>query len=138
MPLDPVALATVAGAVAAVLSLVVAGFQLALAVGAPWGRAAYGGQHPGVLPARLRVSSAVATFVWAAVALVVARRAGLPVWAPLPDAWLPVVVWVVVGLGLVAILLNAITRSRVERALWLPASVLLVGSTLVVALTARG
>lgn len=138
MPLDPVALATVAGAVAAVLSLVVAGFQLALAIGAPWGRAAYGGQHPGVLPARLRVSSAVATFVWAAVALVVARRAGLPVWAPLPDAWLPVVVWVVVGLGLVAILLNAITRSRVERALWLPASVLLVGSTLVVALTARG
>jgi len=138
MALDPVALASVAGAVAAALSLVVAGFQLALAIGAPWGRAAYGGQHPGVLPARLRVSSAVATLVWAAVALAVARRAGWPVWAPLPDAWLPVVVWVIVGLGLVAMLLNAITRSRIERALWLPTSVLLFGATLVVALTARG
>ena len=138
MTLDPAVLAPVAGAVAAVLYLALAAFQLALAAGAPWGRAAYGGQHPGAVPPRLRVSSAVATVVWAGVALVVARRAGVPVWAPLPDAWLPVTVWIVAALGFVAILLNAITPSRIERAIWLPVSVLLFASTLTVALSARG
>jgi hypothetical protein len=127
--------APVAGSVAAVLYLALAAFQLALAVGAPGGRAAYGGQHPAAVPTRLRVSSAVATVVWAAVALIVARRAGFALWAPLPDAWLPVAVWVVTGLGLVAIVMNAITPSRIERAIWLPVSVLLFGSTLVVALS---
>ncbi|MGN6271824.1 MAG: hypothetical protein ACTHMQ_01915 [Protaetiibacter sp.] len=132
MSLDP--FTPVAGVVAAVLYLALAGFQLALALGAPWGRAAYGGQHPAAVPARLRVSSAVATVVWAAVALIVARRAGFALWAPLPDAWLPVAVWVVTGLGVVAIVMNAITPSRIERAIWLPVSALLFGSTLVVAL----
>ena len=42
---------------------VVAAFQVALAAGAPWGRAAWGGQHQGRLPARLRIASAVAAGV---------------------------------------------------------------------------
>src|SRR5690606_16238913 len=99
-----------------------------LALGAPWGRAAYGGQHPGTVPLRLRVSSAVAAVVWVAVALIVLRRVGLVPWAPLPDAWLPVALWVVVGLGAVAMLLNAITPSRLERAIWLPAAILMFAS----------
>lgn len=111
-------------------------FQLALALGAPWGSAAYGGRNPGRLPASLRVSSVVAAVVWTAVALVVARAGGIPVWAPLPDAWLPVAVWVVAGLLALSVVLNAITRSRIERAVWLPGSLLMFVATLVVALTA--
>lgn len=133
---DPAGIATAAAIVAAVLYLGIAAFQLALALGAPWGRAAYGGQHPGAVPPRLRVSSAVALVVWAAVALVVLRRVGLVLWAPLPDAWLPVALWVVVGFGAVAVLLNAITPSRTERVIWLPTAVLLFVSTLTVALAA--
>lgn len=124
----------VAGAVALVLYGVLVAFQIALAAGAPWGRAAYGGTHPGVLPARMRVSSAVAVVVWTAVALAVARRAGVPVWAPFPDDWLPVVAWVAVALGVVGVLLNTITRSRLERAIWLPVSLGLLLTTVVVAL----
>jgi hypothetical protein len=138
MRLEPTVLTLVAGGVAAVLYLGLSAFQLALAAGAPWGHAAFGGQHPGVLPARLRVSSAVATVVWAAVALIVARHAGLSVWAPLPDAWLAVAVWVATALGLVAIALNALTPSRIERAIWLPISVLLFSATAIVALSASG
>ena len=136
MPLEPTVLTLVAGLVAAVLYLGLSAFQLALAVGAPWGRAAFGGQHPGTLPARLRVSSAVATVVWTAVALIVARHAGFPVWAPLPDAWLAVAVWVATALGVVAVALNALTPSRIERAIWLPTSVLLFSATAIVALSA--
>ncbi|GMA90815.1 hypothetical protein [Homoserinibacter gongjuensis] len=138
MRLEPTVLTLVAGGLAAVLYLGLSAFQLALAAGAPWGRAAFGGQHPGTLPARLRVSSAVATVVWAAVALIVARHAGLPVWAPLPDAWLAVAVWVATALGVVAIALNALTPSRIERAIWLPISVLLFSATAIVALSASG
>ncbi|HET9880007.1 MAG TPA: hypothetical protein VFQ81_11990 [Candidatus Limnocylindria bacterium] len=42
-----------------VLLAVIAMFQLALAAGAPLGAMAWGGGHPGVLPPRLRVASAV-------------------------------------------------------------------------------
>lgn len=66
------------------------------------------------------------------------RRAGIGVWAPLPAAALPVAVWVVVALLAVAVVLNALTPSAIERAIWLPVSLLLLGSTLAVALTARG
>jgi hypothetical protein len=127
--------------IAAVVALVVfAGlvvFQIALALGAPWGRAAYGGQAPGVLPRHFRISSAVAAVVWIGVALIVARRGGIPVWAPLPDAWLPVAIWVVVGLLAIAVVLNTITLSVIERAIWLPVTLVLFGATLVVALTGR-
>ncbi len=126
----------IAGIVATVLYAAIIAFQLALAAGAPWGSAAYGGQHAGVLPTHFRVSSVVAAVVWALLALCVARVAGLPVWAPLPDVALPIVIWVVVGLSAVSVVLNAITRSRVERAIWLPASAVLLASVLAVALLA--
>ncbi|GHF22142.1 hypothetical protein [Pseudolysinimonas yzui] len=134
---DPTAITRVAATVALVLFALLIVFQLALALGAPWGRAAYGGQNTGVLPMQFRVASAVAVVVWAAIALVVARRAGLPVWSPLPVAWLPVVVWIVVGLLVVAVVMNAITPSGLERAIWLPFTLLLLASTLTVAITAR-
>jgi hypothetical protein len=131
-------LTVIAAAVALALFVVLVAFQLALALGAPWGRAAYGGQTPGVLPAGRRVSSAVAVVVWSGVALVVARLGGLPVWAPLPDAWLPVAVWVVAGLLVLAVVVNTITRSTIERAIWLPVSIVLLAAVLVVALTSAG
>jgi hypothetical protein len=132
----PVSLSIIAGLVALIVFAGLVGFQLALAAGAPWGRAAYGGQAPGVLPVRLRVSSVVAAVVWTEVALMVARHGGVPVWAPIPDAWLPVAIWVVVGLLALAVVLNTITRSVVERAIWLPVTIVLLAATLTVALTA--
>lgn len=134
---DPTAVARVAGVAALVLFALLIAFQLALALGAPWGRAAYGGQSVGVLPTQFRVASAVAVVVWAGIALVVARRAGLPVWAPLPVPWLPVVIWIVVGLLVIAVVMNAITPSGLERAIWLPFTLVLLASTLTVAITAR-
>jgi hypothetical protein len=135
---DPTAIARVAGTAALALFALLVVFQLALALGAPWGRAAYGGQHPGVLPTQLRVASAVAVVVWTGVALVVARRAGLAVWSPLPVSWLPVVVWIVVGLMVIAVIMNAITPSALERAIWLPFSVLTLATAVTVAVAARG
>ena len=49
--------------------------QLALVFGAPLGRFAWGGQHR-VLPARLRVGSAVSILIYAVIALIAWDRVG--------------------------------------------------------------
>lgn len=53
----------VAALVAVFLLAVIALFQLALALGAPLGAAAWGGRHRAVLPMRLRIASGVAASV---------------------------------------------------------------------------
>jgi hypothetical protein len=132
--LNPATLAHIAAIVTGVLLLGLVLFQIALAVGAPFGHAAYGGQSA-ELSTSLRISSAVAAIIWSAAALIVLRRGGVTGWAPLPDAWLGVVVWVLVGLSVVAVIMNAITPSALERAIWLPFSVLLLGGLLTVAIS---
>lgn len=118
--------------VAALMAGLVA-FQLALAVGLPWGRAAYGGQYE-LLPDGLRVASGIAALVWSAVALIVLRRASVISFSLLPQSWLVAAVWVVVGILVLAVVMNAITTSAIERAIWLPVSALMLIGTLVVAL----
>jgi hypothetical protein len=126
----------VAAVGAAVLFGGLAAFQLALALGAPWGRAAYGGfvEQPGV---ELRVSSGVATVIWSLAALVILRRAGYRVWAPLPDRALPATVWVLAGVTTFAVLPNLVTPSGLERAIWAPVSVGMAALAFTVAITAR-
>jgi hypothetical protein len=110
-------------------------FQLALAAGLPWGRAAYGGQSD-LLPDSLRVASAVAAVLWSVVALIVLRRAGVISFSVLPQGWLVAAVWVVVALLVMAVVMNALTTRVIERAIWLPVSALMLIGTLVVALRA--
>ena len=94
----------------------VAGFQLALALGAPWGRASYGGQHEGVLSRRLRVVSAGASVVYAGLAITVASERTPP---PVRRG----VLTAVVGLMSVAVIPNAVSRSTLERGVWTPVTV---------------
>ena len=58
-------------------------FQVALALGAPLGRAAWGGAHR-VIPKPLRRASAVAAVVWLLAAVVILARAGV-LELPLPE-----------------------------------------------------
>ena len=68
--------ARTAGVLAAVGFLGLALFQVALAAGADWGHAAWGGANA-ELPSAQRIGSAVAVLIWTAAALVVLGRAGL-------------------------------------------------------------
>lgn len=121
---------------AAVLFIGIVGFQLALALGAPWGRASYGGgvEHPGI---DLRIGSAVAVVLWTAAAAIVLKRVGFAVWAPLPRRALPVAIWVLFGVMVVQVLLNTLTPSALERAIWLPVSALLAAALAIVAIASR-
>lgn len=83
---------------AAVLLAGVALFQLALAVGFPWGDMSYGGQADtvdGVLPAGYRVMSAIAIFILLFAAYVVLARAGAVEQGWLGDRFLRIAAWVV-------------------------------------------
>lgn len=120
---------------ALVFAMTVAGvvaFQLALAAGAPWGAYAMGGAFPGRYPPRLRVAAVLQAVVIALLALVVLSAADVAVPA-LADG-LPWTIWVVVVFSAVAVVLNGISRSAGERRLWVPVSVVLLGTSLAVAL----
>ena len=107
-----------AGRVAAVLLLVVCLFQLGLALGLPWGEAAYGGATTGVLTEELRMSSAIAVGVYGALAAVAGTRlaaAGVR----------RVVLYGAAGLMAVGVLANIASPSFVERIIWAPVTIVL-------------
>ena len=121
-----------AAAVAAIGFVLVAGFQVALALGAPWGRAAWGGAHER-LPSALRVASAFAAVLWAVAALVILARAGFD-WSPIPFSAATWGTWVLFGLLLLGTVMNLASRSRLERLIQTPVAAVLAVLCVLVAL----
>jgi hypothetical protein len=123
--------ARTAAVIAAVGFSAIAAFQLALALGAPLGRAAWGGLHVR-LPAGLRIASAFAVLFWAIAALVVLGRAGYQM-TPLPFGFTRWGTWILVGLLPLGALMNFASRSNWERFLWGPVALILALLCLIVA-----
>jgi len=123
----------VAARIYAVVTFVVIAFQIALALGAPWGAYAMGGAFPGQFPPELRVAAVVQAVILAALALVVLARAGiaLPKWSR-TSRWL---VWAVVAFSALSLVLNSITPSARERAIWAPVALIMLISSVLVAVS---
>ena len=100
--------------------VVVASFQVALALGAPWGRAAWGGVHER-LPTGLRIASGFAVVLWLAAALVVLARAGYE-WSPIPVDVARWATWALFGVLVLGTVMNLASRSRLERMIQAPAA----------------
>jgi hypothetical protein len=113
-----------AALLAAVGFVAIAAFQVTLALGAPLGRASWGGRHPGRLPTGFRVASAFAVVVWMLAALIVLARGGYEL-SPVPDAAARWGTWVLVGVMPLAALMNFASPSRWERVLWGPTALIL-------------
>jgi hypothetical protein len=122
----------IAGIVAALGFVLLVAFQVALALGAPWGRAAWGGAYER-LPTGLRIASGVAAIVWLLAALVVLARAGYD-WSPIPPVVARWAIWVLFGMLVVGTLLNLASRSRLERLIQTPVAAALSVLCLIVAL----
>jgi hypothetical protein len=121
-----------AAIVYALATAVVVGFQVALAAGAPWGEYAMGGRVSGRFPPPMRLAALLQAVILGLLALVVLDAAGI-----VGLGWtvaLPWLAWVPVVVSALSALLNAITPSRVERRLWLPLGLVLLVSSLAVAL----
>jgi hypothetical protein len=110
--------AAVAARIFGSLVLLVVAFQLALAAGAPWGAFAMGGAYPGQLPTAMRVVAVIQALMLLAFGAIVAARAGLML-----SRWHSAsryLIWLVIAYAVVGSVLNVITPSAVERAVWLP------------------
>jgi hypothetical protein len=123
---------TAAALVFALASAIVIGFQLALALGAPWGAYAMGGTYAGRLPTPLRIGALLQAALVGFLVIAVLSDAGIVV--PSLAIELPWLVGVAVAFSVLSTVLNAITRSPVERRTWLPVAIVLLISSVIVAL----
>ena len=118
--------------IAVVLFGLLAVFQLALLLGAPWGEFAWGGQQKKLQPNR-RFASGVNIVLYAVMSAMLLTKAGYLHSQPV-EAILPFVLWMMVAFAAMGVFLNAITRSKKERAVMLPVAILLFICQLVVAI----
>ena len=115
-----------------VLSIFTAVFQFGLTLGAPWGEYTMGGRYPGTLPDSFRVATFFQGLVVLFFGWIVLSEAGLI--SPTFDRVSGVGIWVIVAFFLLSTVLNSITNSRKERLLWAPIAVVMLASSLAVAL----
>ncbi|RUT32591.1 hypothetical protein EMQ25_05415 [Arsenicitalea aurantiaca] len=108
-----------------------AGFQLVLALGAPYGAWAWGGRHEGALPERLRLGSALSAPLLLGMAIILGIRGGIlyPQWqlAMLPAAWIVFLFLITSAFA------NLRSASPRERRTMGPLSLVLAGLALIVA-----
>lgn len=108
-------------------------FQLAIVLGAPLGEYSYGGQNPGKLPTRFRVTSVISMLLM--LALSGHYLAQTAVVTPILDeGGNSIVNWVLVGFAALAALMNNITRSQKEKRLWGGTTLAMLLSAIIVAI----
>ena len=119
--------------VGGILLQFVAGFQVGLAFGAPWGDHAYGGRAEttnGVLSPRYRVMSAVAVPILLLAAWIILARANLVRGG---DDWVNVAIWFVFGYLVLNTAANLASSSKIERYLMGTVTAVSAIGTLIVA-----
>lgn len=107
-------------------------FQLALALGMPWGSFAMGGKYPGKFPPFMRRAALFQILILAALAVIVLSKAELAY--PGLYSFANIAIWFVVGFSVLSTILNLITKSVWERRIWAPVSILMLISSTIVAL----
>ena len=107
-------------------------FQAALIAGAPLGRFAWGGQHD-VLPAKLRIGSAVSIALYVLFAYMALAKAGLAL-SLVNETFTSVSAWVLTAYFALGVVMNGISRSKPERLVMTPTALLLAALYLVLSL----
>jgi hypothetical protein len=93
-------------------------FQILLALGYPLGDAAWGG-HYTVLPAGLRIASALSSALYAAIIFIALAQAGF-VRVPFAPGFIRAILWALTALFFLGTLMNLASQSIWERAIWAP------------------
>jgi hypothetical protein len=118
------------GIVLSVMLAVMAVFQLLLALGRPYGKMAWGGQHEGVLPQKYRVGSIFSFALYVFLITVVLSRTG--VINLYSESFENMFMWISTVIFGLNIPMNAVSKSKPER-LWAPyAAVMFIISLIIV------
>lgn len=107
-------------------------FHLLLLFGMPWGEATMGGKYKGKLPMKMRIVSFISILILLLFAIIVSVEANI-LWSHF-KSYSEIGIWFVVGYSALGIVMNTITPSKIERKIWVPVTVLLFVSSLIVAL----
>ncbi len=119
------------GLILAAMLAGIAVFQLLLALGRPYGKFAWGGQYPDVLPMGYRIASGVSIVVYGFLISVVLSATGvINIYS---DSFENTGMWVVVALSGISVLMNAVSRSKPER-LWAPYAAVMLALILIIVL----
>lgn len=113
--------------------LIVVLFQLALALGAPWGEYAMGGKYPGKFPPKIRVAAVIQLLILVAFGIIGMIRSGL-ILSSFYD-FSAKAIWFVVGFFVLGTFMNLITPSKKERNIWAPITFILLLTSLRLALS---
>jgi hypothetical protein len=106
-------------------------FQGCLAIGLPWGAASMGGKYPGKYPPKMRIIAVVNMIVLSCLAIIVLVKSDLLL--PQLLSFSNYAIWIVVLFGLISVILNTITKSRIER-IWVPIVIIQFVTSIIVAL----
>ncbi|MBY9019637.1 MAG: hypothetical protein KGD67_01170 [Candidatus Lokiarchaeota archaeon] len=124
----------IAALIAVVIFAVVSIIQLLLALGLPLGKLAYGGKYER-LPTNMRIMSVVAIGIFVLASISVLERAGIIILFNNPIFTL-VVVWVIAIYLALNTLLNALSKSKKEKIVMTPLSLIAAICCFVIAILA--
>ncbi len=124
----------IAAIIAVVIFVIISVFQLLLALGLPLGKLAYGGKYE-KLPTNMRIMSFVAIGIFALGSISVLERAGIITLFNNPIFTL-VVVWVIAIYLAFNTFLNIISKSKQEKLIMTPLSLILTICCFIVAIAA--
>lgn len=130
--------ARIAATIAAVLFTLVALFQLAVVLGAPLGELTQGGSNKGTLPAQGRIFAGVSAALVLVMATAMLARTERGPARSAPRRLIAVLAWITTAYAGMGVILNLITPSAVERAVWAPVTAVMFAACLVTMLKTRG
>ena len=125
-------MAVIAALIFSMLIVIIVLFQIGLAMGMPWGEYAMGGYFPGRFPWTLRLLAIFQGLLLIIFAIIVLDKAALFRFGffSIPS----IAIWFVAAFSILTAILNFITKSKKERKVWFPISILLLITSLIVAL----
>jgi cytochrome bd-type quinol oxidase subunit 2 len=118
-------LPVLAARAAAAVMLGIAAFQVALVLGAPWGAYTQGGETEGALDTPGRVLAAVSCVILLVMAAAILARVGEGPLESAPGRLVTALAWFTTVYSALAVVLNLVTQSSSERAVFAPISILL-------------
>ena len=124
----------IAAIIAVVIFVIISVFQLLLALGLPLGKLAYGGKYE-KLPTNMRIMSLVAIGIFALGSISVLERTGI-ITIFNNSIFTLVVVWIMAIYLAFNTLLNAISKSKQEKLIMTPLSLILSICCFIVAIVA--
>lgn len=98
-------------------------FQIALILGAPLGRFAWGGQHR-LLPPKLRIGSVISIIIYAIFAIFTLNKASILSWISQGNV-LNITLWIIFAYLVLGVFMNAVSRSKPERYTMTPVALIL-------------